>query len=245
MNPDLRSATRDAARALFRRGLPFHLFWWAVLIVVITGILVARARFAAVDTSTWFWAGSSPRIMFLVIGILLPTLFLPRWVSHGITRRAFALAGGLDMAAAAIAGGAIMAAGYAVESAVYDAAGWQPALDGPTLPLFIDGRQWYLIVVGYTLLFSAYAITGWLLGAGYYRWGPWRGTLFVAPAVLPLVATEAIFLPGQTLGLTLGLEWLPMPAVIVVALTITVLGSLSAYGVVMNMPLRRTAGWSI
>jgi hypothetical protein len=245
MNPDLRTATGDAARALFSRGLPFYLCWWAALIVIFTGIVIARARFAAVDTSTWIWAGSSPKIMFLVIGILLPTLFLPRWVSHGITRRAFALAVGLNMAVAAVASGAVMAAGYAVESAVYSAAGWRQALEGLPLHLFADSSAWYLIFIQYTLTYSAYALAGWLIGAGYYRWGPWRGTLFLIPAALPLVATEAVFVPGQTLALTLGMERMPALAVVVVALMITVLGGIAGYGVVRNMPLRRTAGWSM
>ena len=245
MNPDLRTATRDAARALLSRGLPFYLCWWVALIVLFTGIVIARARFAAVDTSTWIWAGSSPKIMFLVIGILLPTLFLPRWVSHGITRRAFTLAVGLDMAIAAVASGAVMAAGYALESAVYSAAGWQQALEGLPSHLFADSSAWYLIVIQYTLMYSAYAITGWLIGAGYYRWGVWRGTLFLVPAALPLVASEAIFVPGQTLMLTLSMERLPMLAVVVVALTITVLGCIAGYGVVRNMALRRTAGWTM
>jgi hypothetical protein len=245
MNPDLRTATRDAARALFSRGLMFYLIWWAVLIVVITGILIARARYFTVSTSTWHWMGNSPRIMFLVIGILLPTLFLPRWVSHGITRRAFALAGGLNMAVAAIAGGAIVATGYAVESVVYSAAGWEQALQGLPSQLFADSSAWHLIFLHFTLTYSAYAITGWLIGTGYYRWGPWRGTLFLIPALLPLVATEAVFVPGPTLGITLGVERLPALAVVVVALIITVLGGIAGYSVVRNMPLRRAAGWSM
>jgi hypothetical protein len=241
MNPDLRTATRDAARALFRRGLPFYLIWWTALVVVATGILVARARYADVDTSTWQWVGSPPTIMLLVLGILLPSLFLPRWVSHGITRRAFALAGGIAIAAMAVAGGAMMAAGYAIESAVYQAAGWGQALEDSPLLLGADSHRWYVVLAVYTLLFSAYAITGWLIGAGYYRWGPWRGTLFLIPALLPLVATEMIFDPIQPLMLTLGL---PEQAAAFVALTITVLGAFAGYGVVRNMPLRRTAGWS-
>lgn len=242
MNPDLRTATRDAARALFSRGLAFYLCWWGGLIVVIGAILTARARYATVDTSTWDWAGTPPQFLLLVLGILLPSLFLPRWVSHGITRRAFSFAGGIAVAAMAVTGGAIITVGYAVESAVYDAAGWQRALEDVPMHLFAHRSAWYLIAIQYTLLYSAWTITGWLIGASYYRWGPWRGTLLLLPALLPVAATETIFDPYSAMLLAWGL---PEQAAAIVGLAITVVGSLAAYGVTRNMPLRRSAGWSI
>jgi hypothetical protein len=246
MNPDLRNATRDATRALFSRGVPFYLLWWAVLILVMIVIaLIARAQLATVDTSAWQLAGNSPKILLLVLAILLPTLYLPRWVSHGITRRAFGIAGGIASAAMAVAGGAIMAAGYAVEAAVYADAGWRQAQPVPPLLLSIDSDRWYLVVVVYTLLFGAYAITGWLIGAGYYRWGAWRGTLFLVPAVLPLVLTEALFVRDQPLVVGFGLDPLPVAVTVAATLAIAVLGSFAGYAVIRNMPLRHTAGWTV
>jgi hypothetical protein len=243
MNTDLRAATRDATRALLDYASVFSWFW-SILIVVFAIVLTARASTAEVDTSTWLWMGSSPKIFALVIGILLPTLALPRWVSHGITRRAFTFAADIIVGAIAIMGAALVAVGYAAESVVYRAVGLQDALDDLPLRLFADSSAWYLIVVQYALLFGAYAITGWLIGAGYYRWGALRGTLFLIPAALPLVATEAI-LVGQPLADELGLERLPVPAMIAAVLAITVLGGIAGYHVVKNMALRRTAGWTI
>jgi hypothetical protein len=191
MNPDLRTATRDATRALLDGDLVVYACWWVGLVAVSLAVdLIIRARIGVAASSAWDWAASTPKALMLALGAVLCTVDLPRWVSHGITRRAFSLAAGIVTAGATLAGAIFIAAGYAAEAVVTNAAGW-PLAPSAT-HLFTRTDQWHLIILESTLLFAAWAVSGWLAGAGWYRWG-WRGGMpFMLLAAIPLVAAEAL-----------------------------------------------------
>lgn len=245
MSPDLRSATRDAVRGLLDLGPIVYLIWWAGLVVVFAGMTIAREIFGSIHSSTWQWASTAPKVMLLLVGLLLVTAVLPRWVSHGISRRAFSLAAGVVTTGAALVGAVFIAAGFAVESLVYGATGWQQVIDSPHL--FTSPDQWHLIIVEHVLLFMAWSATGWLAGAGYYRWDWWRGTLFGVAAALPLLIAEAIAStgsPGTALPALLGVERFPLPLVMSGLVAVVIAGLVAAYHVVKNMALRIPGGWT-
>lgn len=232
MDPDQRAAARDALGALWDRELWVYLCWSVGLVLAsFVGGLLMNRLWGDADASAWHWAASTPKGLLLILGAALATVDLPRWVAHGITRRAFALAAGAVTAALAVAGGVLITAGYAVEAALHGA-GSPPALDGAHL--FATTAQWHLILGEYTLLYAAWAVSGWLAGAGYYRWG-WRGgTLFIVPAALPLVVAEALARSNwPATGTTVTLI-----AIVAVVLA----GAVAAYRVVGDMPLR--PGWT-
>lgn len=227
MNRDLRNATRDAARAvLWDRGNVVYAIWWVGLLIAgLVVDLVVRAVAGDFDTSPWEFAGGTPKAMMLGLGAFMCTWHLPQWVGHGIPRRAFSLAAGSVVAGGALAGAILIAIGYAIESVVAAPKVWAHG------HLFTSGEQWHVIVVEYTLLFVAWAVSGWLAGAGYYRWR-WRaGTLFVVVAALPLVAAEALARAA----------W-PSALATSAIVAVVVAGALAAYGMVRNMPLR--PGWT-
>src|SRR5690625_5475152 len=83
----------------------------------------------------------------------------------------------------------IMTAGLALEAAVYDALGWshshiaQATGDADVLvPWQEPGPLTWLT---YATRTGGGAVGGLLVGAGYYRFGPWRGTALLLVVALP------------------------------------------------------------
>lgn len=235
-DPDLRDAAGAATRALWDRGPRLFLWWWAVLIVTFVAGAIGREVFGAVESSTWQWAATAPKVLMLILGGLLAATYLPQYVSYGITRRAFLLAAGVLTVVASLAGAVIFAGGYAVEVLLYDAVGWRHALDEPHL--FTSAGRWYLVIPEFTVLLIAWTASGWLVGAGYYRWNWWRGTLFVIPAALPLVAVEA-FTAWFTHGRV------PLSLAVAGIVLAAGAGAFASYHLSKDITLRHSAGWTI
>lgn len=241
MNPDLREAAGATTRALLDGGPKMVMWWWVMLVVAFIATAVARDIFGTVESSTWQWATTAPKVMMLLVGGMLSIAFLPQYISFGISRRAFSLAAGVVVTVLALAGAAIMAGGFIVESLIYDALGWRHVIDEPHL--FASSGRWYLILPEFTLLFMAWSVSGWIAAAGYYRWvgfSRWdwlRGTLFLIPASLPLVAAEA-------LRVWTAQGRLPLPLGLVGILLATAGGAVAAYHFTKDMSLRHSAGWA-
>lgn len=242
MNPDLKDAAGAATRALLNGGPRLALWWWAVLIVSFAATAVTRGILTTVETSTWQWAATAPKIMMLIVGAVLAAGFLPQYVSHGISRRAFSLGAGVVTTVLALTGAVIMAAGYGIEAVVYDAVGWRHVIDEPHL--FTGPAQWYLIIPEFTLLFVAWTAVGWVGATGFYRlvgfnrWDWLLGTLLLIPAALPGVAAEA-FKTWSAQGR------LPLLVGLAGILLASVAGAVAAYHSSKDMPLRGGTGWAV
>ena len=236
MNPDLREAAKAATRALCDGWPRMFLWWWTSLVVVVVGMAIGREVLGAVESSTWQWASTAPKVLMLIAGILLASVLLPQYVSYGVSRRAFSLAAGLVTSIFILTGALLMVAGYAVEAFVHDAVGWPYAID--TEHLFTGVGQPHLIFLESTLLFVAWATTGWLTAAGYYRWGWLRGSMFCIPAALPLVAAEALMT-------AFGRQQVTLPLVVAGMVVAALAGAVASYHVSKDMPLRHGAGWTI
>lgn len=233
MSPELRTVTADTARALVApKPIIAFASWWAALAMGFALATAAREALGTVGSSTWQYATWSPAVLLFLIGLGLPTMLLPRYVVHGSTRRAFALGSALVTGSAAVAGGLLMAVGFAVESFVYEAQGWTQAIEGTRL--FAGADQPGVIVAQYALVFAAWAITGWLAGTGYYRWGGWWGTLFLVPAALPLVLAEILVTAGSA-ATPWGSVPLPLSLVIVCLLVVVLAGAIACERIVRSM----------
>ena len=241
MNPDLREAAGAATRALLDGGPKPVMWWWVMLAAAFTVAAIARELFGTVESSTWQWAATAPKVMMLFVGGMMAIAFLPQYISFGISRRAFSLAAGVVIAVLSLAGTVIMAGGFIVESVVYDALGWQHVIDEPLM--FASTGRWYLIVPEFTLLFMAWSASGWIAAAGFYRWvgfGRWdwlAGTLFLLPASLPLVVAEA-------LRVWTSQGRLPLPLGLVGILLAAAAGAVAAYHFTKDMSLRHSGGWA-
>ena len=241
IDPDLRDAAGAATRALLDGGPKLIMWWWVMLAAAFIVAAIARDIFGTVESSTWQWAATAPKVMMLFAGGMLSIGFLPQYISFGISRRAFSLAAGVVIIVLSLAGSAIMSGGFIVEILAYDALGWRHVFDEPLL--FASTGQWYLIVPELTLLFMAWSASGWIAAAGFYRWvgfGGWdwlAGTLFLIPASMPLIAAEAIksWTSQGRVPLLLGLVGI---------LLAVAAGAVAAYHITKDMSLRHSDGWA-
>src|SRR5690606_9240916 len=77
-DPTLSPDPRLPVAAVLSRQLRSTLIaWWSSIVVLFAAGLVVRAWIAEVDSSTWQYAQVAPAVFMLVVGILLPTVFLP------------------------------------------------------------------------------------------------------------------------------------------------------------------------
>jgi hypothetical protein len=184
--------SRDTVRLVLRMMLPGYRWvgWAAAGLPVVFGAAGAVTyRFGTIRHSVWEDA-STPAAWFLfAAGVLTVPVLLPVFVAHGITRRTFAVAGGLLVAGASVLGAAYLAACYLAERAVFAAAGRSPELQGTHL--FSDTGQVQLVLAESALLLAGYQLAGWLVGIGYYRLGGLRGTLALPLTLLPLIGVES------------------------------------------------------
>src|SRR5690606_4160468 len=96
---------RDALVAMRPMLLRSVVPWWLMIAVGFATAAVVRGIVAdAVDSSTWQFIAVAPKVLHLVIGVLLPSVFMPMFLAQGITRAGFTRAAGVAVAAAALFG---------------------------------------------------------------------------------------------------------------------------------------------
>ncbi|GAA3764607.1 twin-arginine translocation signal domain-containing protein [Salinactinospora qingdaonensis] len=179
-------------RLVFRR-----LLWLALLpmgYVVFMGavnmIVFTAVRPAAIGDNLLMWFVHNPMWVCFTIGVLLTTFFLKRYVMQGVTRRQFLTAATAVAVVAAV--GTLLV--VAVALALYS-----PMLRPEELSLLVspmgetaslDAVTGSLIAANALLGYVAALFVGALMGAGFYRFGVWRGLLVLPVALLPLLVAE-------------------------------------------------------
>jgi hypothetical protein len=180
------------AALLLRRGAALASFFAVSAVVLVAGLVAILAATGSVDRSGWTTLTTSAvKYWMLVLGILIGTAYLRPMVAHGVTRRHFMAGAGLFIAAETVAFAVFGVLGYAVERAIYDAAGWLPGLDEPyPVNSPADAARRFGMMLA---LYLSYALVGWLISVNYLRYGGWLGTALVAPAILPAAVPEVLF----------------------------------------------------
>jgi hypothetical protein len=217
----------------------FVWFWvvvagcWAIVATVI--ILIGDA-----DMSVWHWFGTSPAKYFLmVLGIITASVYLPVYVGHGITRRQFAAGSAAFFGVASVAFGVVVLAGYHAATGQFG-----PASGSYPVTSFGDGLA---VFARYAVIHAAFVCTGWLLGATFYRFGPWIGIVLIPVCVLPGFGVDFVLGTGtEQTGLhlydivELGAAYLP--AGLLVGAALLALGAALAFAVVRDVPIRKVTG---
>lgn len=178
----------------FLTSSAWYMFFWAALIVVYAGIAGGIWLWGSADVSVWETSMSSSRGTMIAVGILMGTALMPTTVAHGVTRRTFATAALGGMATLSAVSAALVAGGFLVEHALFSAHGVPEKLTGSHL--FTDGTQAHLVFAEVFSVQLAYALSGWLVGLSFYRFGPWLGILLIIPAAVPAVSCEVIATGG-------------------------------------------------
>jgi len=169
---------------------------WVAVIAVTLVIRVLVSYFNAFDTSVWAAIAPTTKVFLGVLGIIVPTLIMPWYITHGITRKHFngAVAGAIGGVAVFL--GVVLIAGFAVEEMVFNATGTAEALEN--FNVFDSFSRVALVYSSFALVWAGWFTSGWLVGAGYYRFGGGGGTLFLPVALLPAGLAE--FLVGVDWG---------------------------------------------
>lgn len=222
-------------------GLPMLAAGLFVVTLALTAVVSVRFD---VRISGWDVAAQVGRWFVGAVGVHLTAVYLPLYVTHGLTRRRVAGDAAIFAALYALIGAMCVAVGYALESFVYRLAGWEHGLDGH---LFDSPAQAHLVVAEYGAAFLVYLAAGALLGAGFYR-SPALGFALLVPAIAAVVAVEAgigagVLLPPPLLHLA-GLAdpgVLGPTAVLGTAVALAALLGGLTWPIVRDVPIRNQA----
>jgi hypothetical protein len=176
------------ARVLFRLFRPVVLWFFLALALIEAVAVVVPLILGRTTVSIWLLvAGSASRYWLLVIGILLVSSHLRRFVAGGATRREFFLAVVLLGAGISVAVAVLIPLGHGLENAILAAAD-RRTVDYPVFSATSAVRE-----SGRALAVSlSFFISGCLFGMAYYRYSPWIGTALILPCAVPLAASQAV-----------------------------------------------------
>lgn len=178
---------RRLARYLCAAWLPDATAVWLVLLVCTCGVVAALNASGGTPQSVWEQAAIVPRWAVLAVGGYLAVVSLPLQVSHGSTRREFAVRTGLFTVAFTGFSAVLMSVGFALEGLLFRSLGWTHGLTRPHL--FAEPGQYAVIAAEYWLVLAAWTVAGVLIGIAYYRFS--GGAVAVAvPALLVLLPVE-------------------------------------------------------
>lgn len=131
------------------------------------------------DSGFFSFIAHPAKIFMLVCGIISVPGFLTYYVRQGVTRKAYFIGAAIVSAVLALA----LAAGSGL---IYLA---ERMLFAPDIDL---DRTWIAAVAAFAFNILHYYVFGWLIGAGFYRYGA-GGLLFVVLAVAFAFAAEALW----------------------------------------------------
>ncbi|REJ22114.1 hypothetical protein [Caldibacillus debilis] len=187
--------------------------WALWYLGIVTMIQIVRLIFSAKNGSRiedfFLSTGQSANIFMFVLGILAVYAFMPAFIRNGVTRKEFfkggiAAAAGLALALPLIAGGMALAERSLVRLAdlpvsyhsadMIDSGGdspssWVrtiirmiivPVFDIPLADLQENGL---LAIALHALNLAFFYLSGWLIGAGFYRYGGPAGLGFIVLAL--------------------------------------------------------------
>lgn len=195
------TATRSAAAVLRTLVGAYRPVLWAAMIAAVVAASLGLAidfRGEPLEQSVWEHAGTPARWVLFVVGLMITAAALPTYVAHGVTRRAFTLAAAAGGALLAVLVALYLAAGYLAERAILTANDRPYELAGEHL--FAGVGQVPLVVAEYAAAGLGYLLSGWLVGAAYYRFGALRGTLAAPVGLLPAALMDNALGVGKWLG---------------------------------------------
>jgi hypothetical protein len=218
-------------------GTLLRLYRWITLgfvVAIVLATVVGDVLLSRLAASYPLWttiAANGAKYWLSVIGVLLVSVHLRPMVAAGLTRRAFLRGAGLFLTAAAVTLSVLVTAGHAVEQAIVRPGHSYPAF---TAAAAAPDLAHTLVTV------LAYAVTGAVITAGYYRCGPWPGFLLMIPATVPVLLAEALLgiePYGRTVARVLPYG-LALAATLVAAVLVAVMGQRE----LRDVAIRRAAG---
>lgn len=181
------------ARDILREYLKWFLAVWLVAMVLAGVIVGLVAYFGTPTVSIVDTILNSPRYWLFVVGLVFTYQWLGAYVACGVTRRDFAIGGGIAAVAMSLFAGVVCTVTMYAEGLVYRSAGWELGFENPHL--FDTQQQWALMLLEFCLAFAAHMFAGWLLGTLYYLHGAWA-TIAAIPVFGFAAGTELVLGSG-------------------------------------------------
>jgi hypothetical protein len=227
-------------RYFIRPHLTVYGAFWTIVILVWIGATTFVERLTFIEGSVFTTVGLTAPKWFLFVFSLVMAVEVKVYVSYGITRRHVFAASAIALGATALGFALLTLAIFLVEQVIYERLGISERVaQDPLITSALDG---VVVVAAGCLIFVLYAACGWMVGAGFSRFGPWWGSLFVTPACAPLAAVELAsrsHAPATGFG---GLSGLSPAWGSLLAVGATALAVLGAYLIVRDLPIRKVSG---
>ncbi|SED84086.1 hypothetical protein [Ruania alba] len=217
-------------------------WFWGVILVLEAAALLIFGRLDAVTMSYLQFAVHGTLWFPFAMMITITAAQLTVHVAAGMTRRSFAVAAVGTAAVMALGYGIVLAGGMVAEGALYQAMDW-PHVHVANMETSGNGflEPWThgfaTSAVMYAVRTFSGAVAGLLVGIGYYRYGPWRGT-----ALLPLTALPALLGQDAIVDLLGGaVGWHPLTLALL-GLVLPLLGALAYRRLTRSVPIRTMGG---
>lgn len=151
-------------------------------VVSVAGITIRSSGWGIVTQIARWYAGG--------VGIYTMAVYLPMFIAHGYTRRAYLAQLPIYTVAISALIAGLVTVGFLVESWVYDALGWTQQLTGSRL--FSSADDLGLIALQFMVLVVIFMLGGALAGAAFYR-ATWLGMVMLPPLIGVVMLTDAMF----------------------------------------------------
>ncbi|AOS65053.1 hypothetical protein [Actinoalloteichus hymeniacidonis] len=196
MSTAVRDQPRRVLTSLLHGTRWMLLGYWLILITVtvLIGVLLTVTGAEDATTATGGALANPPRYFLLAVGIMLPTVFLPGYIVHGVTRRHFEVAAGAYAVILSLGFGLLTWAGVLFGGLIRGVAPTELLISGDHL--FQNHYQVLHALVEFGALGLVHLLAGAVIGMGFYRFGAIRGMLWIPLGLLPVVICEYAMATG-------------------------------------------------
>ena len=129
-------------------------------------------------------------------GVTTLPSFLAMFVGNGVTRSQLSASSTVSMVVVAVAGTTFVIAGFIAEGLIVGSVGWTQVMANGN-PAYSAG-EYVVLALRYVVIFSMWFSAGWLIGAGFYRYGTFGGVALIIPFAIPVLLCE--LLVGQAVA---------------------------------------------
>ncbi len=242
-SPAVRPAYRPHRAAFAKvvtQCLWIGLVLWPIFITVALGVPLVVDRFGGHIGSIYSGVAQAPRWFLFVMAIIVVAEGLGPHVAHGLTRRTFVAQHTAGLAVVAVVFGVLSLAVTLLERWFFDRLGWPHETVYGSHP--VPTEPWAAVLLDHTLLLAVFALSGLAVGAVYYRWRGWIGTLALPLTVGPVVVAAAALphVDSTDTATITRLDTLPYGAGLAVAVVVGALFLATAHLALRGAPVRKS-----
>ncbi|MGG6311390.1 hypothetical protein [Paenibacillus macerans] len=182
-NPAAKPVTNAKRAFMIARDMSWlQLIWsaWFISFVILFYALIE------IDAQNFLpFAYQPSKVFMLVIGILSVSGFLTFFVKQGVTRKAYFYGSSLAAAAVALVLMGFVGVLGSLQQLLFPVA--------QTRNFLGENFSWPLTVLVYSLNILVYYVAGYLIGAGFYRFGKIGGMLYIVLALAVILISDVMW----------------------------------------------------